>query len=666
MSPARPGRISLLLALLLAGLVLFPALGQTTQEPTPDELRADFLAARRALHLGRTDDYRARAVKLRDYILYPYLRYDYLRRRLDEVDPQTVARFVRRYADTPLAGRLHRAWLYHLARSHRWSRYLADYDDDWGTELRCHYLNARWREGKTDGLWDEVRKLWRVGHSQPKACDPLFAAWRDQGRMTRDDVLDRIGLAMGQGRMGLVGYLAKFLGKSDREWVGRWQRMHRDPEAELARLVPGQAREWSARLFAYGIHRLARSDAVEADALWREQRDLYPLSKRQRLRIERVIALHLAFQRAPRASARLGALPAAATDRAVRTWRVRAALWRQSWPAVLKAIAGLSDAERGHNEWIYWQARALEGTGREGKARALFAKLADARGFYGFLSAQRLGSAPAVETSPLAVSPQAQAAMARQPAIARARELYLVKLYTDARREWRDATARMGPEELRTAAKLADSWGWHNQAILTLGKTDSLDDLELRFPTPYEAEVLAAADDRALDAAFVYAVMRQESAFNARARSAAGALGLMQLMPATAKRIARKLNHPVPGTYDILAVNKNITMGTEHLRHLLDRFQGNLLYTAAAYNAGSHRVKRWRPRTLTVPGDVWIATLPYGETRRYIQRILAYTVIYEWRLGREPAPITRYIQSLVPTAPDTMAEKPTAEGQSAG
>ena len=665
MPPAPPRPLRHLRRPLLAGSV-HPLQAQAASGDDLASQREAFLAARRALLLGRVDQYRTRSAELRGYSLYPYLRYEYLRRRLDQVSPSTIAGFVQRYADTPLAGRLHRAWLYQLARAHRWSQYRADYDGDWGTELRCHDLNARWQAGQREGLWREVRKLWLVGHSQPKACDPVFAAWREQGRMTRDDVVDRIGLAMREGRTGLVGYLAKFLGKTDRAWVRRWRRMYRDPQSELTRLTPGDTPAWSARLFVYGVHRLARSDAVAADALWREQRGRYRLSARQRDRLERAIALHLAFQRVPSAAARLAALPATARDKATRTWRVRAALWSQSWPAVLEAIAGLGKAERGHDEWRYWQARALEGTGRDERARTLFEGLADERGFYGFLAAQRLGRSPAVETAPLAVSPQAREAMAQRPAIVRARELYHVKLYTDARREWRDATARMEPEELRTAAKLADAWGWHNQAILTLGKTDSLDDLELRFPTPYEDKVLAAADERTLDAAFIYAVMRQESAFNVRARSAAGALGLMQLMPATARRTARKLNYRVPGTYDILAVDNNIDLGTEHLRRLLDRFEGNLLYTVAAYNAGSHRVSRWQPRTMTVPGDIWIATLPYGETRRYIQRILAYTVIYEWRLGRDPAPITHYLGAVAPAAPGSMAEKPGPEGQRAG
>ncbi|HDN27343.1 MAG TPA: lytic murein transglycosylase, partial [Thioploca sp.] len=132
---------------------------------------------------------------------------------------------------------------------------------------------------------------------------------------------------------------------------------------------------------------------------------------------------------------------------------------------------------------------------------------------------------------------------------------------------------------------------------------------------------------------------RQESAFRAEARSHAGALGLMQLMPATGRAVARKLGLKLKNRRAILDINTNIRLGTAYLRQMLDRFDGNHMLATAAYNAGPNRAKRWAQKNNCLPADIWVELIPFNETRKYVRRVLFYTRVFEERLGQTPHPL---------------------------
>ena len=208
------------------------------------------------------------------------------------------------------------------------------------------------------------------------------------------------------------------------------------------------------------------------------------------------------------------------------------------------------------------------------------------------------------------------------------------------------------------AAKLAHEWGWHGRAILTLAKTPYRDDLELRFPLAYRDEVLAQAEAKSLDPAWVFAIVRQESAFMPDARSHAGALGLMQIMPGTGRSIARSLNRKLRSKYQLLEADTSLLYGSTYLRTLLNRLNDHPVLATAAYNAGPHRVERWRPEEGDVDADLWIEVVPFRETREYLRRVVTYTVIYEQRLSREPVRLSVRLSPI--PARDQAAVRPVA------
>ncbi|MEW8208863.1 MAG: transglycosylase SLT domain-containing protein, partial [Candidatus Thiodiazotropha taylori] len=302
---------------------------------------------------------------------------------------------------------------------------------------------------------------------------------------------------------------------------------------------------------------------------------------------------------------------------------------------VLQLVESLSASEKEQAQWQYWHARALTKLDRENEARAILKQLSQERSYYGFMAANQLGVPPKLEHIALQSDQTISAVMALNPGLQRARELHMLKRPMSARREWNLALKKATPEELKAAAHLAQNWNWPSQSIITLAKLRHWNDLELRFPLAHQETITGQARGHGIDRAWVYAILRQESAFISDARSSAGARGLMQLMPKTAKQVAKELKHSPLKLDDLFRPEVNIRLGTGYLNKIYRQLQENPVLATAAYNAGPHRVKSWLPDQ-TQATDIWIETIPFHETREYLKRVLAYTVIYNYRLGEQP------------------------------
>ena len=633
---------SILLGLLLPS---HSASAPPNQDPLAKQ-RALFLEARAALNRGQRQQFRQLAARIPDYPLQPYLRYWELQRYLSAQTDASIADFLEHHGDTSLGRRLRASWLRHLARQEEWTRLLAFYEEPQGVELQCQALRARLARGHEDALLEQARDLWRVGRSQPGACDPVFDQLYASHHMTSALIWERIGLAMEAGRLQLATFLAKKLSAEDRDWVRYWGDMHQRPARMLADDALRTEGPMARAILQHGLVRLARHDPEQAFARWEDLRARHGLDPGAAGDALRSMALSAAFAHHPRALEWLGQVPAAAADDTVQQWRIRSALGAGDWPQVLEGHGLLSPEERDKTEWRYWRARALDALGRKAEAREEFSRLARERDYHGFLAADWLDWPYAMNHEPIAASPAELAALERDPGVLRARELYRAGLITDARREWYDLTSRLETRELELAARLAHQWGWHDRAILTTARAAHYSDLDLRFPLLHRREIMDTAKRQQMDPALIFGVIRQESAFMRDARSSAGALGLMQLMPATGRMTARQERIPLPSTQSLLQTDKNILLGSAYLRRMLDEFGGNPALATAAYNAGPHRVKRWQPAG-TQETEVWVDRIPFHETRNYVRNVLAYAAIFEYRLER---PITR-LQERLPEIP---------------
>jgi len=340
------------------------------------------------------------------------------------------------------------------------------------------------------------------------------------------------------------------------------------------------------------------------------------------------------------------ALPPAAQTDASREWRVRVALAEQNWPAVLAAIDALTDTQKLDGEWRYFRARALAALGRNAEAQQQLGSLATEPTFFGFLAADKTEQPYAICPLQLAEDPQREQALLNQPGLLRAFELYAVDLPKLARREWTQALQGADPDTLRLAADLANKRGWYDRAVFTLNSGDALRLYQLRFPLASQDGVVPQAEQSGIEAAWAYGILRAESAWMSDAHSGADARGLMQLLPGTAELVAKRNGLNWGGGDTLYDPTVNITLGTRYLAQMAERYNGAPWLASAAYNAGPGRVDQWLAARGTLTPDLFVATIPFKETREYVARVMAFSVIYDWRLNGKAVPLTTRLSAI--------------------
>ncbi|MBI2779586.1 MAG: transglycosylase SLT domain-containing protein [Gammaproteobacteria bacterium] len=624
-------------------MVLLGALWTTLVCAAPDiaQQRTGFEAAERALKQGNQPEFQRLLSTLGDYPLYPYLLYQDLQPRLDKASALEVHAFLRDYPDTLLAPRLHAAWLQLLASRNRWDELIATYRPTSDVEMQCLYRKALLETGNNTEALRKIEALWLSGRSQPAACDSVFDAWRTAGGMTKDLVWQRLRLALEAGQIDLARALGRFVAPDEQRWADLWGQVHEKPELILNPAHFEGDQPVIPSILAHGIKRMARSDAARAAAIWDDISTHHVFTMEERNTVQRVLALALVSQKQPGARARLDALTPAQEDPQVREKRILLALNDGDWSAARRWVEQLNEEERSLPRWRYWRARALEQLGFAREAAPLFTELASGRDYYGFLAADRMSAPYALTHRPLSFPATELAALEQTPGVMRSREFHVLGRTADSRREWNHVTRDMNEAQLLRAAKLAHDWGWHDRAIFTVARAPRQDDLDLLFPLEHRERVESQARDRDIDPAWVYGILRQESAFVPDARSPVGALGLMQIMPATGGMIAKSLKTRLSNPNDLLLPDTSIRFGAAYLRSRLDTFDNNAVLATAAYNAGAGRVKQWLPQDRVIAADLWVENIPFKETRDYVRRVLTYTVIYQQRLGSSPTLLSR-------------------------
>ena len=573
--------------------------------------------------------------ELGDYPLFPYVELARLQAGWPHVARSDLESFLERHAGTPVTFRLRRKWLRRLAARREWGKFLEWYPEGASTELRCHHARALLGTGDEAGAWSVAESLWMSGKSQPKACDPVFAAWRESDRFSPSMAWKRIELAMARGNVRLTRYLERFLEPDDRRLTRTWRRIHKNPRRTGTVELAGDASKVETVL-ARGLERLARSDPAAAANALAEVEARFELGTAARAGVARRIGLSFASRHEPQAIEWLWRVDPAHADMHTLRWRIAAAALHSRWNKVIEGIGAVSEEERERERWRYWRARALEELAGSDEARTEFEALAQERDFYGFLAADRLDTAYRFNHDPLAVAAGTLERVAAMPSVRRAVEFLELGRRVDARREWYALIQGLSEEELKAASWIAGCRSWHGRAILTVARTPERNDLELRFPLAYAEIVESASGRRGLSPATVYAFIRQESAFIPDARSPAGALGLMQILPSTGRMLMRTAKRKWRGRSQLLVPELNVELGTQYIRSLLSEMGGHFVLAAASYNAGPHRVRGWLPTDTDVDAAAWIDNIPFTETRRYVRRLLAYRAIYEYRLGRRP------------------------------
>ncbi|MCC5888102.1 MAG: transglycosylase SLT domain-containing protein [Gammaproteobacteria bacterium] len=615
--------------------------------------RALYREALADLYAVRLRAFESKLERLEDYPLLPYLHYARLLRYISNTEPAEVIAFRERFADSHLANSILNHWLDNLARRGQWDLYRQHFDPRVATSatLQCRYYRSLYETGDRAGALAGAARMWVASESRPDVCDPLFDAWRRAGGLTDALAWERITLVLAANRPTLAGYLLRYLDPASERLAQEFIALHRQPQRlnGLASLPGEPARR--AEVVAHVVKRLARQDPQAAETAWRTWSSRVELDAQAQQQIaEEILRWRIRRDLLPEnfSSSWPPDGVTGEVDATLVEELTRRAIAGEDWDEVLIWIERLPPVERERAGWMYWQARASEAiyAAHNGAApppralppdasRALFAAVAQQRNYYGFMAADRLGQPVNMQAETLDLTAAEIEAVAQQPAIKRARELYAMDERLDARRELSWLRGRLDTRGLLALAELARRQGWHSESIQATIAAREWNHLDLRFPLAFAEPMQANARLRQLEPSWLFAIARQESAFMVDARSHAGALGVMQVMPATAQLTARQMNIPLANTWQLLDHNKNIEIGAGYLARMYERYGRNRILASAAYNAGPGRVDQWLARRPASPADVWIEAIPFRETRGYVQNVLAFALIYSERLGTE-------------------------------
>ncbi|MDD7805722.1 MAG: transglycosylase SLT domain-containing protein [Endozoicomonas sp. (ex Botrylloides leachii)] len=629
-----------IIAFTVASTVL-PAVVYAADEDKLSSQRKLFVTIEKQLQKKKNRLFTDSLTQLKDYPLLPYLHSLDLINRLNQLDQKDIDSFAMSWPSAPSGQRLQQQWLSSLATKKRWADYLIAYErsDVYHVKYQCLNGVANYKEGNYQAAWSAAVRLWLVGKSQNKACDPLFVAWKKNGGLTQSLAFDRFWLAAENGSIQLAKYIDNFItDKSLKKQTSLFLKVHHTPSQLYKKTLLDKNKQRHRFIYLNGLARLTHQKEEQAITLWLKDRDRYPFTMNEIAMVDRKLALRLAKRLDAKNAAIIAKLDPLFSYPKVTEWRIRLALIEQDWASVLALISELPEEYIEKNRWKYWQAvatiaRQSEQGILEDDAtilkRNVFTDISKERDFYGFLVADISDSPFQLNQSKgiISVLPLKEL-IADFKGIQRMREWVYHERYYKAQSELNRIKPSLSSNQKKMVAYLAKDWDWHHQAIMTAAKEALWDDLELRFPSHMSDVFKQFSKEQAIDHSWAMAIARQESAFNPQAYSHAGARGLMQLMPATARETANKNNIRYGRTSELYHPNINIALGTAHLSELIKRYKNNKVFATAAYNAGARRVNSWIAKRGHLPLDIWIETIPFDETRQYVKNVLSFRVIY--------------------------------------
>ncbi len=615
----------------------------------------DFLAAREAFRVGDAVKLERHAKSLHDYVLAPYVAYWQLKLRLEAAAPGEVQALLARVKDGPVSNSLRADWIKALGMRRQWDLFDAEYPQLIGedTEILCYSLQSRLRAGGMEAL-SYARTLWFTGRDMPDSCNALFDTLVERGQLTADDAWARVRLALEAGNTGVARRVAEYLPAQERLDASTLSHVAVNPQIYLDRKAFNLKTRAGRETVMFAVHRLARTAPPLAAQQWTKLGARF--SEAERGYVWGLIALLGAQRHDPNALtwyARAGEL----NDLQL-AWKVRAALRAQSWLDVLAAIDAMSAKENQEPAWRYWKARALKVQGRSAEAQALLAPLATEFSFYGQLAAEELGGRSKVPAAAYKPGQEEVQAMAKLPGFQRALAFYRLNLRFEGNREWNWAIRGFDDKQLLAAAEFARRNEVYDRAINTADRTRELHDFSMRYLAPYRDVMKDYVGQLQLDEAWVYGLIRQESRFIADAKSSAGATGLMQLMPATARWVAKKVGLKDYPWTQVSNVETNINLGTWYLKHVYETLDNHPVLASAAYNAGPSRARRWRADA-PMEAAIYAESIPFNETRDYVKKVMSNASYYSQQFGHTLLSLKDRIGVIVPR--QRAAEKPLDE-----
>lgn len=587
------------------------------------------------------------AARLNNYAIPSYVDYYRLKSRIASASATEIRDFLDRYNGSAIADRLRNDWLLDLGYKRDWVTFDEQFpqfvlNDD--IQIKCYALVSRAVKGQKVAA--DARALLLAPRNYGLGCSTLIATLFKFGQFDVDDVWTQVRLAAETNSIESAHRIAALLD------VPKSQISHAIEYPSIALLRGVKPGRTGHEIFIIALGRSAKSDHKKS-ARFLINASSKLSTKEQDLGWAQ-IALQASLQLAPEAGEYWHKANDALLSSEGHQWKVRMALRNSDWAQVKSAIEAMPAALRTDSTWVYWLGRSLKADGKHEESQKLLQSITDQTNFYGQLALEELGQKIMIPKAALPLAAAEITPMASNQGFARAFKFFSLNLRFEGTREWNWELRKMSEREHLAAAEFARQSNVLDRMVYTSDRTKTEFDFTQRFPSPFRDSMISATQKVGIDMAWVYGLIRQESRFILNARSHVGASGLMQLMPETAKYVAKKIGLGNFTQNQVNDIDTNILLGTNYLNMVLDNLDGSQALATAAYNAGPGRPRAWR---LTLPrpveGAIFAESIPFSETRGYVKNVLSNATYYAALFENKPQSLKARLGTVSPRGADT-------------
>lgn len=572
-----------------------------------------------------------RQLEAQNHLLAPYARYWLTRLNLNKINNQEIANFIQQHEDYAFADRLRGEYLKKLGKSKDWETFSQEYIQykSENTAVACYAAEAYHAKPNT-GTLAFAKPLWMSAKERPNACNRLFDHMQSVGVVDNEAVWQRFRMALAANRVNLAKSIFKRSKQYQSSQLKLINRASKSPATTLKKKQVSLKTRLGREVNLFALIRLSKKDTWQSLAAFKKIQNHFNANERSHFYA--MLGLAASKRHEPEAQLWFQKAEFNTLNSEQMSWFARAALRQKNWAGILAVIEKMPSSIANEARWRYWKARALMKRNGHDEAVGILTSLAPERHYYGWLAQDELKNFTPPALIHYKATHQEITEIGELPGVQRAEALFNIDLRWEGKREWAKAIEGFGDKQLLAAAEFANRKQWYDLAINTADKTREYHNFSLRYLMPYRGLMGKAANVQNIDETWVHGIVRQESRFMHYAKSRVGAAGLMQLMPTTARWAAKRAGVKKYKRSMIYNLDTNVAIGTYYLRYTLELMKGSKVMASAGYNAGPGRAKRWRANH-SLEGAIYAETIPFNETRNYVQRVMANTHLYAQQLG---------------------------------
>ena len=569
--------------------------------------------------------------ELKNYPLYAELEYKNLHRKKN-INNDDVIKFISKYKKSYLSEKAYVNLIYRLSSRSKFDKLIANYVDIGSVELQCLYIRAKIKKKYFLNIEKEIIPIWLSSKSQPKSCDFIFKWFYNNKKLSDELVWQRIKMALNFNNYKLARYLVRFLSNKNKSWAQILLKVHFKPKKNLLSKKFKKDNRYRDTILSYGLDRIAKKNYLDAkrylSIINREYNTSGDFYNKKMLEIfitalltnQKNITYDKDFIRLKNINLEFNLALA------------QYSIFNSDWSNLLNSIEKLPMSIAKEEKWVYWKSKALIKTGENKKAQQNLEELRKNRSYYGFLASSLLNKNISIINIAYKSDATRLNILSSSYEVKRLHELFFLGRKREARMELQFIFQNFDNQSINDMSVLFKKWGWNVGAILAYGRTKYFNDIEVRFPVMHEKYFNKYSENN-LQKSLLLGISRKESIFIQYAKSSAGAIGIMQVMPKTAYWILKRTKNKKVSKNYLYNKNMNIFLGSYYFKYLLKK-KKSYVEAIASYNAGPTIVQKWR-RFNNASEDAWIEFIPYSETRKYVKLVLEYSLVYDWILNKK-------------------------------